>query len=85
MIGMVIIGPRRENEVGIHLPHLADDLFPDWQGREQLTVVIVQHDILDADAFAGFLGLGPPAIRQRAAAFGLMPGVTAVTDTKRTR
>jgi hypothetical protein len=38
--------------------------------------VIVEHDILDADAAPGFLRLGAAPGGERAAAFGLMPGIS---------
>ena len=51
----------------------------DVERRDQLAVVVVEHDVLDADAAAGFLRLGAAPRRERASALGLMSRV-AVGD-----
>ena len=44
----------------------------DVERRHELAVVVVEDDVLDADAAAGFLRLGAAPRGERAAAFGLM-------------
>jgi hypothetical protein len=62
VIGVVIVRARREHEVGLPLADLPDDLLPDLERRQQLAVVVVEDDVVDADAAAGFDGLGAARI-----------------------
>ena len=75
MIRMIVVRPRREDEVRVPLPNLPDDLLAHRERRQQLAVVIVEDDVLDADSATGFARFGATPRGERAAAFGLMAGV----------
>ena len=79
MVGMVVVRPRCQHQVGIPLANLADDLLADVERRHQLAVVVVEDDVLDADAAAGFLRFGTAPRRERATTLGLVTRV-AVGD-----
>ena len=51
----------------------------DLQRRQQLAIVVVEDDVVDADATAGFDGLGAPAHGELAAALLVVAGI-AVGD-----
>jgi hypothetical protein len=76
---MVVVGPRRQNQVGFPLPDLADDFLARLERREQLAVVVVEDHILDPDSTSGLLRLRPPARRQCPTPFRLVTRV-AVRD-----
>jgi hypothetical protein len=79
MIRVIVIRPRRQHEISVPLAYLTNDLQTHIEGRQQLAVVVVEDDILDADPPSRFLCLGAPPSGQRAAALRLMTGV-AVGD-----
>src|SRR5206468_5838396 len=60
-------------------PDLADNLQPHVERRQQLAVVIVEHDIVDPDAPARFPGLLAPTGGQGTATLRLVTRV-AVRD-----
>jgi hypothetical protein len=51
---MVIVGARSDDDVSLPLANLAYDLFADFQGRQELAVVVIKHLVFDADASARF-------------------------------
>ena len=79
MVGMVIVRPRRQHEVGFPQTDLADDLLARFQRRKQLAVVVVEDDVVDPDPASSLLGFRPAPRRERAAAFRLMSRI-AVGD-----
>ena len=79
MVGVIIVGPRRQDEVGFPLPDLANDLLSRVQARQQLAVVIVEDDVLDPDAASRFPRFRAPPGGQRAASLRLVSRV-AVGD-----
>ena len=80
VIGVVVVRPRREHDVGVPLPDLADDLLAHVHGGHELAVVVVERFVF-RDAEPPRRLLRPPRRRrgERAAAFGLVAGV-AVGD-----
>ena len=76
MIRMIVIGPRRENHVGVPLANPPDHLQPDIEAGQQFSVVIVENLVGDSQAPPGLLGLQTPALGQRPSTFRLMPCVT---------
>ena len=81
---MVVVGPGREDEVGFPFPDLPDDLLRGLQRGQQLAVVVVEDDVVDADATAGFMA----SARRRMASWpppcSWWPASPLVTETKRT-
>ena len=76
MVGVIVVGPRREHEIGIPQPNLPNDLLAHVERGDQLAVVIIEHDVLDADAAPGFLCLGSSPRSEGASAFRLMSCIT---------
>jgi len=73
---MVVVRARGDHEVGLPLADPADHLPAHGERRLQLAVVVVEHLVLgDPQPPPGLLRLGPPPLRERAAALGLVPGV----------
>ena len=62
VVGMVVVGTRGEDDIRVPFADLADNLFADIEGGEQLAVVVAEHFIFDAEAARGFLGLGSAAL-----------------------
>jgi hypothetical protein len=81
---MVVVRSRGQHQVGLPLAYLADDLLADIEAGHELAVVVVQDDVVDADAAAGFDGFGSTPHRQLTAAFLVVPRIPLVTATNRT-
>jgi hypothetical protein len=79
MVGVIVVRARGEHEIGAPLPNLADDLLPYLQVGHELPIVIVEHDVLDADPPARLLCLGAAAHRQLPTPLLLVTGI-AVGD-----
>ena len=79
VIRMIVVRSRRQHEVRLPEPDLPNDFFAWLERRQQLAVVIVQHDVIDADPAAGFLRFRAATRGERATALGLMPGI-AIRD-----
>ena len=75
MIGMIIVGTRRQHDVGVPAANLADNFLAHFERGQQFAIVIVQNFVLDSQAPRGFLGLAQPPLRQCGAAHGLMAGI----------
>ena len=79
VIRVIVVRSRRQHQVRLPEPDLSNDFFSRLERRQQLAVVIVQHDVVDTDAPSGFLCFGAATRGERATALGLMPGV-AIRD-----
>ena len=79
MVGMVVVGPVRKDEVGPEAADEPDQLPPRCQRRQQLAVVVVEHVIGRADDGAGGAGLGAAAPSQVGAVVEMVAGA-AVGD-----
>ena len=66
---------ERQNQIRVPLADLADNLLPDFERREQLGIVIVEHNILDSDTLAGFPRFVSPAPGESSSSLALMAGV----------
>ena len=79
MVGMIVVRPRREHEVGLPFADLPDDLLAHLEIGDELAIMVVEHHVLDADAAAGLLRLGAPPHGELAAALLVVTGI-AVGD-----
>jgi hypothetical protein len=77
VVGVIVVGPRRENDIGLPLANRADHLQPHFEGGHQLAIVVI-HDLVfgDAEPAGRFLGLDVPAPGQCDAAHFLVAGVS---------
>jgi len=75
MIRMVIIGPGCDDNVRPPLANFADDLFANLQGRQELTVVIIEHLVFDTDASPSFHCFFTAALGEVLSVLRLMPDV----------
>ena len=72
MIGMIIVGSMRQDEIGLEAANQADDLLPRFQSRQQSAIGMIEDIVGSADERAGGLGLGATARDERFAAQRLM-------------
>ena len=75
VVGMVVVGPRREDEVGPELADDADHLPAHVQVGHELAVVVVEDQVVGADHGAGAAGLRRPPSGERPPAHRLVAGV----------
>ena len=76
MIGVIVVGPRREHNVRIPAPDLANDLLAHVERGQQLPIMIVENVVLNPLSPRRFLCLGEAALRQFLAMHGLMARIT---------
>jgi len=62
MIRMIVIRAGCNDNVSFPLADLADNLLADFQGRQELAVVVIEDFVFDADASCRFLRFGTPAL-----------------------
>ncbi len=79
MIGMVVVGPVRDHDVGLPLADLAGDRSPILEGGQQLAVVDVEHFRGDAEDLRALLDLGRAAAGEHRSRDLVVPNV-AVRD-----
>jgi hypothetical protein len=75
MIGMVIVGSGRQDDVSLPFADPSDDLTADLQAGHQFAVMIIEYFILDTDSAPGFQGFGAPAFRENATALLMVPDI----------
>ena len=79
MIGVIVVGTRRQYNIRIPLADLPDHLLAHLERGQQLSVVIIEDCVLDAQTARRFLGLGEPALGKSGAVQCLMARI-AVGD-----
>ena len=79
VVRVVVVGPGCQHQIGLPLADLPDDLLTHIEAGHQLAVVVVQDDVVDADAASGLDGFGAPPHGQLPAAFLVVAGI-AVGD-----
>ncbi len=74
---MVIVGPRREHNVGLPLSNGSNDLPAHLEGWQQFSIMIAQDLVFgDSEAARGLLCFRITAPGERAAALLLMAGIS---------
>ena len=76
VVGMVVVGARRNDDVRVPFADLPDQLKPDIQAGHQLPVMVVEDQVFDAEPAAGLAGLLTPPRGQHSSALGLVAGVS---------
>ena len=79
MIRMIVIRAGCNDNVSFPLADLADNLLADFQGRQELAVVVIEDFVFDADASPGLYRFSAPALGECFSAHRLVPGI-AVGD-----
>ncbi len=75
VVGVVVVGARRHNQVGLERADQGDDRAPVLERRQQLAVVVVEQLVADADHGRRRQRLGAAALDQLRAGHLLVPGV----------
>jgi hypothetical protein len=79
MIGVIIVGSMRQEQVRLEIAYETDELLPCFEGRQQTAVGMVEYIIAGADDGGGGLSLGAATSDKRLAAQDVMAGA-AVGD-----
>src|SRR5688572_32162768 len=76
MIRMVIVGSWCDHNISIPFTDLLNDLQSHFKGWHQLSIVIIQNIIDNAESFTRFLCLGKSSLRKFGTANELVTGIT---------
>ena len=58
MVWMIVVEPMRHNQIRAELPNLLNNFESVFEGRFQMSVVVIQQLVFDTDDFSCRLGLG---------------------------
>ena len=62
MIGMIVVGAGRDDDVCLPQANLTDNLFANLQCGKEFPVVVIENFVFNADASSGFLSFCTAAI-----------------------